>query len=331
MVDKMATSGMRWVGWVLVMAVVGPLFAGELRLKMQVLSWTRKVLLACAIGSVMAYFLGLRFSGRGLFFGLMGHTMILAPVSALAAIDLFCTRKFRKSRWQPVLTILCCLVCVGAGSRGAVLGLTVGILTHVAHRREGIAVLFMACLAMGAIGLVQPDDTYGVAEADLGAGLWAELTAKGTNDTRGHLWAARIEEFRESPVVGVGFQEQKIYRLETAEKFIEPGSSYLAILSMTGLMGATGFVWVVTTIAGSLYTRNCAIPAEYRDLLRGWIAFFSVHLVIEGYIFSCGSLISFLFWLAAGCTVSLDYRGRLQQRRQKMLAGDRSSLVRGAA
>lgn len=314
------TAVTRWLGWLLVVAVVGPLFSNELRLKLQVLDWTRRLLLLCAVGSLFLNIAGIRLSGRGYFFGLMGHSMILAPVSALAAIDLFCTLKRERSKWHVILLVTCCVTCIGAGSRGAVVGLTIGVLTHIAHRREGIIVVVLAAVALIGVGHVQSVRSFEAEKAGLGTGVYAELTHKGTNDTRGELWGYRIAEFSMSPVLGVGFQQQRLYRADSNQDFIEPGSGYLAVLAMTGTVGAIGFIGFMLKLFSSLYTRNSAVPAKYRDLLRGWTAFFAFHFLIEGYVFACGSLLCFLFWLTAGCSMSLHHLGRKKQVRDRVLA-----------
>ena len=211
------------------------------------------------------------------------------------------------------------------------LGLTIGVLTHVAHRREGFLVVAMAALALIGVSYIQSSRTSGRVGTDLSGGIYSELTTKGTNDTRGHLWSARIEEFASSPAIGVGFQQQRIYRKDTEEKFLEPGSSYLAVLSMTGTFGAIGFAWLAATVFTSLFTRTSAIPGEYKDLLRGWTAFFAVHLVIEGYIFACGSLLCFLFWLTVGCTTSLHQMGRRKRNQRQSLLRNKMLRKRTAA
>ena len=45
-------SVLRLFGWTLVVAVVGPLFTNEVRLKIHVLKWTRILLPICAVGSL---------------------------------------------------------------------------------------------------------------------------------------------------------------------------------------------------------------------------------------------------------------------------------------
>lgn len=303
------TSAMRWFGWAVLATTAGPLFCDEIRLKLKLLHWTRKLVIVCTIGSLILNLFGVRLAGRGVFFGLMGHTMLLAPVSALAAIDLFSTRRYKQSKVHMLLIALCVITCIGAGSRGAVVGLTFGILMHVAHRREGLYVVGLAAVALVVVSFIQLNRAEKIGN-NLGGSVYAELANKGTNNTRSHLWQARIDEYKDSPVTGVGFQQQRIFRAETEEKFLEPGSSYLAVLSMTGTIGAIGFVVLCCSIFNSLFSSASAIPDSHRDLLRGWMAFFCVHFVIEGYIFACGSLLCYLFWLTAGCSIALHHQGR---------------------
>jgi len=329
--EDFKAAGTRWFGWLLVMAVVGPLFCNEIRLKLKLLDWTRKLLLICAVGSLLLNLAGIRLAGRGYFFGLMGHSMILAPVCSLAAIDLFCSFKRGRSGWHGILLVLCCVTCVGSGSRGAVVGLACGILTHIVHRREGLMVLALAAAGLIGVDYVHSTRSFETNRADLSGGIFGELTAKGTNDTRGELWDFRIREFKNSPLLGVGFQQQRLYRDNSNQTFIEPGSGYLAVLSMTGTIGAIGFVAIMATIVSSLYSKSSAIPDKYKDLLRGWTAFFAVHLVIEGYLFACGSLLCFLFWLTIGCSVSLHHLGRQKQLQDRLADRVRRQRIRVAA
>ena len=297
--------------------------------KLSVLKWTRKLLLICAIGSLLLNLAGIRLTGRGMFFGLMGHTMLLAPVCALAALDLFCTLKHKRTRFNTILLAACCITCIGAGSRGAVAGLGLGILTHFAHRRQGFIVVGLTALTLVAVSHLQASRASSRRVGrDLSTGIYSEIAGKGLNDTRGELWAARIREFVSNPVVGVGFQQQRIFRRDASEKFLEPGSSYLAVLSMTGLIGGIGFVVMMVSVTSVLFSRRSAIPTEYKDLLRGWAAFFSVHLMLEGYIFACGSLLCFLFWLTAGCAVSFHHLGRRQRLREQFMSHAKPSARR---
>lgn len=323
------TSTFRWFGWVMVIAAVGPLFSDEIRLKLKLLGWTRKLLLILTIGSLLLNLAGIRLTGRGVFFGLMGHAMLLAPVSALAAIDLFTSRQSQRSKFHTYLLVICITTCIGAGSRGAVLGLTAGILTHVTHRREGVYVLLIAAIGMVAVSFIQLN------RADfshrLGGSVFAELTAKGTNNTRQQLWGYRIQEFQESPIIGIGFQQQKLYRPGSSRAFLEPGSGYLAVLSMTGIAGAIGFGCIALMVVRALFSSASAIPGSYRDILRGWIAFFCVHSVVEGYVFACGSLLCLLLWLTIGTAIALEHQGKRARQRQRRIVQWKNIRARAVA
>ena len=312
------SSLFRWVGWLLLLGTAGPLFLNEVALKLRVLFWTRRLVVVCAVGSLVVNLLGIRLNGRGIFPGLMGHSMLLAPVSALAVIDLFCQQKKQASSTRLALIVLCCMACVGAGSRGAVLALAAGIAVHVAHRREGLYVAVLSVFGLAIVSYIELDRaSY---SEKLGGNVFAELSAKGTTNTREQLWGFRLREFSESPLYGVGFQQQRFYRERSNREFLEPGSGYLAVLSMTGIIGAAGFLWLAVHLFQSLATHS-EIPAAYRGVLRGWMVFFVVHFVVEGYVFACGSLLAMLFWLTVGCCLSLHHqtgvaRRRRQQRRR---------------
>lgn len=314
-----ADSAMRWLGWFLMFGTIGPLFANELRLKLGVLNWTRRTVLALTVGSMVVNLLGVRLSGRGMFFGLMGHTMLLAPIAALASLDLFCTLKGKQTRGTALLLFVCCVTCIGAGSRGAVLGLGCGVLTHVAQKKQGIIVLLLTGLSLAGIHYLGPQSDRQEVGTNLSTGVYSELMVKGTNNTREFLWDARIREFRSSPIFGIGFQQQHISRATAVSKdTLEPGSSYLATLSMTGIVGGVGFLLVFLKALSVLFGGGSTIPSGYRDLLRGWAVFFSVHMVVEGYVFACGSVLCFLLWLTLGTSLSLDHIGKMVQQRKQI-------------
>lgn len=314
-----ADTLLRWGGWFLMLGAVGPLFVNEVRMKLSVLNATRSLLLVLTVGSLIIILLGIRLSGRGMFFGLMGHTMQLAPIAALATLDTFCSVKGKRSRLGVCLLIVCSLTCVGTGSRGAVLGLVCGILAHMIQRRQGI--IMMMCTAMVLLGFYHlgPRKAPTAVGENLSTGLYSELMVKGANNTREFLWNARLQEFESSPLIGIGFQQQHIHRSNTQSlEAREPGSSYLATLAMTGVVGAIGFAFVYFRTFLALFGRNSAVPHAYRDLLRSWFVFFSVHMIVEGYIFACGSVICFLLWLTIGCTITLHHTGLQRQERKRL-------------
>lgn len=119
-------------------------------------------------------------------------------------------------------------------------------------------------------------------------------------NSRGSKWDARIEEFAGSPVFGVGFSAQDPDGKDEYDKrngTIEPGSSWLAVLSMTG---AVGFVLIVLMLVFPLfYLRDN--PNPFNALLLGLLVFFFLSFIAEGYIFAGGNPLCFIAWLVFGC------------------------------
>ena len=130
------------------------------------------------------------------------------------------------------------------------------------------------------------------------------ILSRGTVNTRETLWNDRIREFHSSPIFGVGFASQSNLLSETKSGElggkIEPGSTYLMVLSMTGVIGmmALLFFFLKPLMSLNFWTRVYSIE---RYKLAAYI-FFLVHFVAEGYIFSSGSLLACVFWLLVGAT-----------------------------
>ena len=128
----------------------------------------------------------------------------------------------------------------------------------------------------------------------------------GAYGSRTEKWTARMEEFISSPLYGVGFAAQdpngKDY-YDTVTGTVEPGSSWLCILSMTGLIGFLLFVNIIKK--PYQYLKNN--PTPYNSLLLGLLVFICTHMVSEGYIYAGGSALCFMAWLIFGCCNDARY------------------------
>ena len=125
--------------------------------------------------------------------------------------------------------------------------------------------------------------------------------------SREERWSHRINEFTNSPFVGIGFaaispEYTDEYNIELG--IVEPGSSWLTVLSMIGIMGALPIILIIINTWNGLkaiYNNN---TEDYSILLSGLLSLFYVHLIAEGYIFAGGSFLCFLFWLTLGISYS---------------------------
>ena len=104
-----------------------------------------------------------------------------------------------------------------------------------------------------------------------------------------------------SPVFGVGIGITKKDFVESTGKYVvEPGSAYLTVLSMTGLVGATGIVVFMVGLAKNFFACQHRIPAPDRLEAMAVGSFWAVHGIAEGWTFAVGSSICLFFWIWTG-------------------------------
>jgi O-antigen ligase len=119
--------------------------------------------------------------------------------------------------------------------------------------------------------------------------------------TRAALWDMRIQEFESSPLIGVGFASvdpEISTRFDEEEGRVEPGSSWLAVLSMTGLLGFIPIVIMILKCGIFMFKdKNQPLLSAF---LGGMLFLFVVHMFAEGYVLSAGSGLFFYFWLTVG-------------------------------
>ena len=124
-------------------------------------------------------------------------------------------------------------------------------------------------------------------------------------DSRSRMWQSLWETFKSNPITGIGFatidatQDSMRIGNTSPSGQIEPGSSWLSVLSMTGLLGATA----ILSILLCTFKRLIVIVKHQRlrgAYLAGCLTFFILHMNAEGYIYSAGSTAFFIFWLLLG-------------------------------
>jgi O-antigen ligase len=133
----------------------------------------------------------------------------------------------------------------------------------------------------------------------------------GVFDSRSVKWNARIDEFKKSPICGVGFAAVDINGKDfsaRSDKHVEPGNSWLAVLSMTGLMGMIPFLIIIY--------RTCKVvvklPRDKKVFYSGMLSFVLIHMMAEGYILSAGSFLCAITWLIIGCIFNTQFDKRIQ-------------------
>jgi len=269
-----------------------------------------------ALGSFFCYFAGINFMpmhlGRtdlignvtqtGMFGGLFIQSMILGPMSALAALIFFNAYQNESKKIYIVLFLLAAATTLLSASRGAVLSLGVPIvysLLFIRGGRERSKSKMIGLLLVAWVVLMPMMDR-------LSSGLLEKQASNvekgGALSSREWLWNARLDEFQQSPFYGIGFCAIDRKYLPADSLIIEPGSSHLAVLSMTGILGMIPYILVLLMSYRAVVGKNDAV-AKFR--LCVFLAIIT-HGFIEGYALFGGSVLFLYYWLIIGQCV--DYK-----------------------
>lgn len=243
-------------------------------------------------------------SRTGLFGGLFQHSMTLGPIAALTAISFYYGYlKDSNKKIYLVLFLMSALACFFSASRGSILSLIVPVALSLLSKKDNVKtkknirnILILSCL------IVFPFSDFvlkGVVEKQE-----RNVEMGSTFGSRIDKFDARLAEFNSSPILGVGFAS--IDPLGSDEYgndgTIEPGSSHLAVLSMTGIVGMFCYLSIIFFAYSSIKTEKNIIVQYRKSLLIAIL----LHGCWEGYVFSGGGFLCFLYWLIF--SQCIDYR-----------------------
>lgn len=266
------------------------------------------------VASFFGYFLGINFfnpseydvdmSVAGHFSGFFNHSMILGAVGAVAFIFSFSKMLIKEERndkiiWL-VITSMCFVATLLSASRGAAGAAVIGaiaVLYQMSKMRKKnfakyIGIIIILCILLFPVLAII---MAGILEKNA-----ANMSEGGMFSSRGNQYFARFMEIKEHFYTGVGFAciDPKYDYADTKTGQIEPGSSWLAVFSMTGVFG---FVLFLIIYLKSLYTAITKIKDESLSLLScGLLVFFGIHFIVEAYVMAPGNFLCGLYWLVAG-------------------------------
>lgn len=253
------------------------------------------------------------FLGKGhthvYFQGITNHSMMLGPFSAICALysvsHLVTCWDDKRVRITYGIVLLCSLFCLlQAGSRTAFIGTLVALMLFFAvYYHNSLGKYFKIIISISVV-LACSFPLWGqymdkLEKKNAGNGL--ELN---TNSREAH-WMQRLAEFESSPVFGIGFSSVDIKNTSIGSTFdlrngkVETGSSWLSVLSMTGIVG---FIFFLCVILGGL-KKAWSMKDEY-PLVSGFLiallSFWICHMIAEGYILAGGNTLAFFTWLTLG-------------------------------
>ncbi len=299
----------RFMAFIFVMGLIGPFITNTAlsQLRVKLFNMLNQAILILVTLSFLGIASGFPLMvGRGGFSGFFSHSMLLGPMAAIAmlvAIHKAYSTDVKKKRILFLSTgALAFITCVAAGSRTALLAGVAGALFYYFKINHGRITRFVRIvIVIITIGIFSFPLWESYTERIMGKMAYSEQQGD-LLVTRASLWKIRVREFSSSPIIGVGFASVdssiRENRFDAIGGKVEPGSSWLAVLSMTGLLGFIPLLLLTLKYVRFLFKeKNAPMHAAF---LGGMLFLFIVHMMAEGYILSAGSGLFFFFWLIMG-------------------------------
>ena len=237
------------------------------------------------------------------FAGLYRHSMVLSAMSGIAILTLINDlRKSenRKFKFSFILGIVICFIgLIQSGSRAAIAGLLLAIIVYFfilyrnrLHRFVSILFLF-SFITVISFPLWEK-------KADFVMSKFNSKSSDLQYGSRDIKWNQRLREFSSSPIVGIGFASVDIrgeddFNMDNG--IIEPGTSWLAVLSMTGLLG---FVFFAANNFKAILTLLKDKSNENNIFILSCLILMLFYMLFEGIVFASGTLLFAFYWLMIG-------------------------------
>lgn len=273
------------------------------------------IIAVLSVASFFCRFLGINFmwggqpgdyNTAGVFGGLFNQSMMLGPLAGASAVFM-AYKAFEANKKDRKLYICATLMCMAAvffsASRSALICSVAGVLVMLLKASGGSQRFLKILTIVVLIGAVT-FPLWGSITDDIMEKTETNIASGGFTSSREDKWNARITEFKSSPVFGIGYPSvDPNLDVVGIGGVVEPGSSWLAILSMTGIVGFVLFF----SIFYKAYKACNKMRRREDALYLGLLALFAVHMVAEGYVFAAGGFLCFILWLVIGCCYDRSY------------------------
>lgn len=245
------------------------------------------------------------------FKGVFNMGMTLSPSAAIVALygasRLPGSQSRLRSYGWAIVMVIGIVMCMAGGSRSSVAGLAISLIAFIwINRRQifrlvktpagitaavcGIVIIIAALPA--ALSVIKHKNSVGA-------------THESIFYSREQLWGDRWDEFCSSPLTGIGYaNEFPSENNEGGVEKIEPGSSWLSLLSYGGVVGGATFVWFFILLFIKLWRgrkahshphdKGSAIGASLTIPL---LLFLIINASTEGWLLFGGALMFPIFWL----------------------------------
>lgn len=288
--------------------VVGPFFVNDRLICMRRLLFVRTLIVLrwiILISFILKFLAPTLVTNRSGFSGLTVHSMVISPLAGICVLyslyRFYLTDKRSEHYKESAWLCICFIVLLLSGSRGALAATVVSVaFFYIRLYRHHMGKLlqtglFILLLAVSTSALWWPY-TERIRQK-------TELSRKngGTISSREKIWQDRIDEFNAFPLFGVGFASYNLDYIQSTHTVnlkagtIEPGTSWLFLLSSLGIYGFLAFSLPFAYIVYLLFKDlNTGLNGGFLSAL---LVLFSVHMLIEGYVTASGAYLCFLLWI----------------------------------
>ena len=224
--------------------------------------------------------------------GINQYVRLMMPGIFLAPLLISYTRSRLFQIGLVLIMILCGTASILTVSRGAMIGIAMGVVVMLLTMKglsAGHKVLVLLAAVILVAGVLVVSGHFGAAEP------WADRMATKSvaeaASTRWRFWSTALEEAIENPVFGIGVGREHEAMWRRGVGFTESHNDLITVLHMTGILGLLLFLgFLVYTFKGLWSVRHGIARAS---LLGLWTA-----LVISG--FFNPQLTKKIFWMPAG-------------------------------
>lgn len=289
--------------------LVGPFIINDRLIRFRRLLFIRSLLVLRVV--IIISFV-LKFAAPGIainrtgFCGLTFHSMVLSPLSgicllySLYRLSLATTNISRIK--EMIYAGISFLVLLLSGSRGA-LGATLAAIAfyYIRLYRNKMGKLLKVC-AFACLLVLSTSSIWWPYTERVREKMESNENAGGTTSSRDRIWQDRMDEFKAYPVFGVGFSSYNLDYIKSEHTInrktgtLEPGTSWLFLLSSLGLFGFISFLLPFSYAVYILYKDlNTGLGG---GLLSSILILLAVHMFVEGYITAAGVYLCFFLWLS---------------------------------
>lgn len=241
--------------------------------------------------------------GKSGFEGFTNQSMLLGALSGISFIyslyRFYLSSKLLNQYLEIGIAIVSLLILVLAGSRsalGSAMCASVFFYSRIYRHhvmRFGRILFTVLCVAVLTSGF------WWVHTERLRSKMEIGENGGSVTMSRDGLWKKRMDEFKAFPIFGVGFatmnKESVGKNPKSGSGAIEPGSSWLFLLSSMGLVGFLSFSILFFRSLYLLFIKESTGIHGY--FLGSLLFLFLFHMIFEGYVVASGAYLCFFLWL----------------------------------